>query len=32
MTKDRGDTGFHACSTCGHSSPKWFGRCPDCGS
>lgn len=21
----------HACSTCGFSSPKWFGRCPDCG-
>ncbi|MFN2525400.1 MAG: DNA repair protein RadA [Actinomycetota bacterium] len=20
-----------ACSTCGFSSPKWFGRCPDCG-
>lgn len=22
---------LHACSTCGFSSPKWFGKCPDCG-
>lgn len=21
----------YSCSTCGFSSPKWFGRCPDCG-
>jgi DNA repair protein RadA/Sms len=21
----------HVCATCGHSSPRWFGRCPDCG-
>ena len=21
----------YACSTCGHSSSKWFGRCPGCG-
>ncbi|MBI5379445.1 MAG: DNA repair protein RadA [Nitrospirae bacterium] len=20
-----------ACQTCGHQSPKWLGRCPDCG-
>ena len=20
------------CQSCGHSSPKWLGRCPDCGS
>ena len=22
----------HACSECGYSSPRWFGRCPGCGS
>ena len=22
----------HACSECGYVSPRWFGRCPDCGS
>lgn len=22
----------HACSGCGFSSPRWFGRCPDCGA
>jgi DNA repair protein RadA/Sms len=21
----------HVCGQCGFSSPKWFGRCPDCG-
>ena len=21
----------HFCSACGFSSPRWFGRCPDCG-
>ncbi len=21
----------HVCSGCGHSSPRWFGKCPDCG-
>src|SRR4051794_15847923 len=21
----------HACSACGHQSPKWHGRCPGCG-
>ena len=20
------------CQQCGHSSPKWMGQCPDCGS
>ena len=20
-----------ACSSCGHTQPKWFGRCPECG-
>lgn len=20
----------HLCSQCGHSSPRWFGRCPEC--
>ncbi len=23
---------FFQCQTCGYSSPKWLGRCPDCGS
>ena len=22
----------HACSECGYASPRWFGRCPGCGS
>lgn len=22
----------HVCSECGYSSPKWLGRCPECGS
>ncbi|HEY8394493.1 MAG TPA: DNA repair protein RadA [Thermaerobacter sp.] len=22
----------YVCQACGHSSPKWLGRCPDCGS
>ena len=23
---------IHTCSECGYASPKWLGRCPDCGS
>ena len=22
---------FYVCSNCGHTAPKWLGRCPDCG-
>src|SRR5215211_4920008 len=22
---------LYTCSNCGHSEPKWLGRCPDCG-
>ena len=22
----------HTCSECGYSSPKWLGRCPECGA
>ncbi len=22
---------FYTCQQCGHQSPKWLGRCPDCG-
>ena len=22
---------LYVCSNCGHTSPKWLGRCPDCG-
>jgi len=28
-TKQRHDV--HFCTDCGFSSPRWFGRCPDCG-
>lgn len=24
-------TATHRCASCGHSSSKWFGRCPECG-
>ncbi|MEW6570295.1 MAG: DNA repair protein RadA [Nitrospirota bacterium] len=27
----KGKTFFH-CQTCGYMSPKWLGKCPDCGS
>lgn len=23
---------IHTCTECGYSSPKWLGRCPDCGA
>ncbi|MBI5640810.1 MAG: DNA repair protein RadA [Nitrospirae bacterium] len=23
---------FYQCQTCGHASPKWLGKCPDCGN
>jgi DNA repair protein RadA/Sms len=23
---------FYQCQSCGHTSPKWLGKCPDCGS
>jgi DNA repair protein RadA/Sms len=23
---------IYQCQTCGHGSPKWIGKCPDCGS
>lgn len=26
------DRVLHTCSECGYSSPKWLGRCPECGS
>ncbi|MDQ3237205.1 MAG: DNA repair protein RadA, partial [Actinomycetota bacterium] len=22
---------LYVCSNCGHETPKWLGRCPDCG-
>ncbi len=28
-TRQRHDV--HSCTGCGFSSPRWFGRCPDCG-
>lgn len=29
VTRQRHDV--HFCTACGFSSPRWFGRCPDCG-
>ncbi|MEK7763509.1 MAG: hypothetical protein AAB433_18185, partial [Nitrospirota bacterium] len=26
----RSKTSF-SCQSCGHQSPRWIGRCPDCG-
>ncbi|MFN9956556.1 MAG: DNA repair protein RadA, partial [bacterium] len=23
---------LYRCSTCGHSTPKWVGKCPGCGA
>lgn len=23
---------FYQCQSCGHASPKWLGKCPDCGN
>ena len=31
MSKTRLKT-FYQCQSCGHASPKWLGKCPDCGS
>jgi DNA repair protein RadA/Sms len=30
MTRKSDKTVF-TCQNCGHSSPKWLGKCPDCG-
>lgn len=31
--RSRGKTSTtHTCDTCGYSSARWFGRCPDCGA
>ncbi len=30
-TKNGSDKAVFACGDCGHVSPKWFGRCPECG-
>jgi DNA repair protein RadA/Sms len=27
----RGNSTVYACTECGYQSPKWLGRCPDCG-
>src|SRR5688572_21843173 len=26
------DAEIYSCSECGHSAPKWFGKCPECGA
>lgn len=31
MATRRRHTDVHSCTACGFSSPRWFGRCPDCG-
>ncbi|MBQ4101034.1 MAG: DNA repair protein RadA, partial [Oscillospiraceae bacterium] len=23
---------IYVCSECGYESPKWYGKCPDCGA
>ena len=31
MAKFKGPKTVFACQQCGHQSPKWLGKCPDCG-
>ncbi|MBK6314920.1 MAG: DNA repair protein RadA [Blastocatellia bacterium] len=31
MSKSKGSRLVYACQTCGFQSPKWLGKCPDCG-
>lgn len=31
MRREKTPSDNHSCSACGFSSPRWFGRCPDCG-
>ena len=31
MTKKKGGAVSFRCSECGHTQPKWLGRCPSCG-
>ena len=31
-TRQRAGRAVFACAECGYESPKWLGRCPDCGS
>lgn len=31
MAKDKGKKTFFQCQACGHGTPKWLGRCPECG-
>jgi DNA repair protein RadA/Sms len=30
--KEKAKKTFYQCQACGHSSPKWLGRCPECGA
>ena len=32
MPSKRATRPVHTCDDCGFGSPRWFGRCPDCGS
>jgi DNA repair protein RadA/Sms len=31
MAKSKAPKTIYACQQCGHQSPKWLGKCPDCG-
>src|SRR4051812_3755108 len=31
MSKGKGSRAVYTCQTCGAQSPKWLGKCPDCG-
>ena len=31
MTKSKGPRSVYTCQSCGNQSPKWLGKCPDCG-
>jgi DNA repair protein RadA/Sms len=31
MAKSKGPQTVYVCQGCGHQSPKWLGKCPDCG-
>ena len=32
MAKQKAPTTQFVCSQCGFSTPKWLGKCPDCGN
>ena len=32
MAKQKQAAVLYACTECGYSSPRWFGKCPSCGT